>query len=268
MNDSRLYVYAVVPAGTYQPRTTGIDGARLHIVGAEGGPRAVVHTHTEGPYDGPDEDVKRWILEHSDVVEDGWDAAGAVLPVSFNVIVRPDADSGSSAAEQLQSWLRGSGEQLNRRLGELAGKSELRVEISLDREQFMAQSPEAARLKEEMASRPAGVRRLLEKRLEKTEKEQTDKAADQLYPDYRARIATHCVEIQEYRRASREAGLVPVLTASCLVESSASVALGSELSAIRADQPAARIRFLGPWPPYSFADMSDNEDAMRSDQSG
>ncbi len=34
--------------------------------------------------------------------------------------------------------------------------------------------------------------------------------------------------------------------------------MGAVLAAVRDEQPAARIRFLGPWPPYSFADLSDD----------
>lgn len=259
---ARLYVYAIVPGGEFRPRVTGIEGHQLSVVGAEAGPRAVVHTHSAGPYDGPDEDVKQWILQHSDVVEDGWEGAGSALPVSFNVIVRPDAETGATARQQLEAWLASAGEQLSSRLEELAGSSELRVEIALDRSAFVEDSPEIKQLKEEMADRPAGVRRLYEKRLEKTEKELTDRAADQLYPGYRTRVAGHCVEIEEYRKPTREAGLVPVLTASCLVEQAGIRALGAELSAIREEQPAADIRFLGPWPPYSFADMSGNEQSM------
>lgn len=259
---SRLYVYAIVPAGEYQPGVSGIDEATLHVVGADAGPRAVVHRHTAAPYDGPDEDVKRWILQHSDVVEDGWEGAGSVLPVSFNVIVRPDAETGATARQQLEAWLASAGEGLSRRLEELTGTSELRVEISLDRAAFVADSPEIGQLTREMADRPAGVRRLYEKRLEKTEKELTDRAADELYPSFRTRVAGHCLEIAEYRKPSREAGLVPVLTASCLVDQPGIRALGQELSAIREEQPAADIRFLGPWPPYSFANMSGNEQAM------
>ena len=257
-----LYVYAIVPGGGYRPRITGINGSPLGVVGADDGPRAVVHAHAAGPYDGSDEDVKQWILQHSDVVEDGWDGAGSVLPVSFNVIVRPDAETGATAKGQLEAWLASAGEQLSARLEELAGCSELRVEISLDRSAFVADSTEIRQLKEEMAGRPAGVRRLYEKRLAKTEKELTDRAADDLYPGCRTRVAGHCVEIEEYRRPSREAGLITVLAASCLVEQAGIRALGAELSAIREEQPAADIRFLGPWPPYSFADMSGSAQAM------
>ncbi|WP_167950365.1 GvpL/GvpF family gas vesicle protein [Brevibacterium marinum] len=215
-----------------------------------------------GPYDGPDDDVKRWILEHSDVIEDGWKSAGSVLPVSFNVIVRPDTDSGASATTQLEGWLEGKKASLSKRLGELGGTSELRVEISLDRGTFVDSSEELRGMKAEMADRPAGVRRLLEKRVEKTEKELADRTADDLYPAMRARIAEQCLDIEEYRAPARESGQTPILMASCLVAEPGIQNLGAELTAIQNEQPAIAIRFLGPWPPYSFADMSDSAAEM------
>lgn len=253
---SKLYVYAVVSGEDYRPQTAGIDEAQLHLVGDIGGPRAIVHSHSGGPYDGPDDDVKRWVLEHSAVVEDGWQRAGAVLPVSFNVIVRPDLDSDASATQQLQAWLDATRAALSTRLHELEGTSELRVELSLERREFVAGSEEVRNIRADMADRPAGVRRLLEKRLDKTEKEFADQAADGLYPDLRARIAAHCREIAEYRAPQREAGRTPVLMASCLVADDDIEALGAELTAIRNEHSAIAIRFLGPWPPYSFADLS------------
>lgn len=250
-----LYVYAVVPDGDYTPSTTGIDGAPLHLVPSGTGISAVVHEHTSAPYDGPDDTVKRWVLEHSDVVENAWDGAGAVLPVSFNVIVRGDSDTGASATEQLTAWLTTAQGTLRTRLDQLAGTSELRVEISLDRSTYVADDPEITQLRSEMADRSPGVRRLYEKRLEKAEKELADRAADALYPALRPRLAAHCLEVQEYRAPVREPGLVPVVTASCLVRSDATRDLGAELTAIQSENPAAVIRFLGPWPPYSFADL-------------
>ncbi|WP_129662225.1 GvpL/GvpF family gas vesicle protein [Rothia uropygialis] len=262
MTDNKLYVYSIVPDGDYQPQTTGIDDAPLHIVGNETGPRAVVHSHEGGPYDGPDEDVKRWVLQHSDVVEEGWEAAGAVLPMSFNVIVQSDDDHGASAEEQLKSWLATSEKTLTGRLSSLAGKSELRVEISLNRSQVAAEDPNIGQLQTELQSRPAGVQRLLQKRLEKISKETADMAADQAYPGYRARVAAHCVQIQEYRHPSRQQDLVPVLSASCLVEEERKHDLGVELSAIKNENSAVTIRFLGPWPPYSFVESIESDEGL------
>ena len=255
---ARLYVYAIVSAGDYHPTTTGIDGLPLHLVGDPEGPRAVVHTHKGGPYDGPDDDVKQWILQHSEVIENGWQGTGTVLPVSFNVIVRPDLVSGASATTQLEGWLENSRSMLSKRLQELNGTSELRVEISLDRSTFVEGSEEVRLIKTDMADRPAGVRRLLEKRLEKTEKELADRAADELYPGLRARVAQQCLEVGEYRTPARDAGQTPILMVSCLVTDPGIQNLGAELTAIQNELPAVAIRFLGPWPPYSFADVSDS----------
>ncbi|MFP3394931.1 GvpL/GvpF family gas vesicle protein [Brevibacterium sp. SIMBA_078] len=251
-----LYVYAVVAGGDYTPAVTGIDGSALHMVGRDTGPRAVVHRHTRGPFDGPDDSVRRWVLEHSEVIDDAWQNSPALLPVSFNVIVRSDPETEATATQQLEHWLDDSAETLSRRLEELRDTSELRVELSLDGSLLEEVDSEVGDMRMEMESRPAGVRRLLEKRLEKTEKEIIDRAADRIYPEIRARIAAHCLDIEEHRSTSRESGLTPVIMASCLVRGTEITALGAELTALKKAQPALSIRFLGPWPPYSFADVS------------
>lgn len=251
-----LYVYAVVAGGDYTPAVTGIDGSALHMVGRDTGPRAVVHRHTQGPFDGPDDSVRRWVLEHSEVIDDAWQNSPALLPVSFNVIVRSDPETEATASQQLEHWLDDSAETLSRRLEELRDTSELRVELSLDGSLLEEVDAEVGDMRTEMESRPAGVRRLLEKRLEKTEKEIVDRAADRIYPEIRARIAAHCLDIEEHRSTSRESGLTPVIMASCLVRGTEITALGAELTALKKAQPALSIRFLGPWPPYSFADVS------------
>lgn len=251
-----LYVYAVVAGGDYTPAVTGIDGSALHMVGRDTGPRAVVHRHTRGPFDGPDDSVRRWVLEHSEVIDDAWQNSPALLPVSFNVIVRSDPETEATATQQLEHWLDDSAETLSRRLEELRDTSELRVELSLDGSLLEEVDSEVGDMRMEMESRPAGVRRLLEKRLEKTEKEIVDRAADRIYPEIRARIAAHCLDIEEHRSTSRESGLTPVIMASCLVRGTEITALGAELTALKKAQPALSIRFLGPWPPYSFADVS------------
>ena len=255
-NGDTLYVYALVPAGSPVPTAVGIDANPLEVITAPSGIAAVVHTHHSGPYEGPDEDVKRWVLEHSDVVEYCWAHAEAVLPVSFNVIVRPSASSGASASDQLIAWLTTSGKEVGVRLQELAGTSELRVEITLDQHEFSRENETVRELNAEMTTRPAGVRRLLERRLEKLEKLITDQAADELYPRYRASVAAHCLQIQGYTPSSRVKGAVGVLSVACLVDSAHVAELGVELAAIRDEMSAVDIRFLGPWPPYSFVELT------------
>ncbi|MFE5291175.1 GvpL/GvpF family gas vesicle protein [Isoptericola sp. NPDC056618] len=247
-----LYVYAVA-RGAPDDLGTGIDGAAVEQVTARG-LTAVVHRHGAAPYSGPDDDVRRWVVEHSDVVDRLWQAADAVLPMSFNVIVAGTSDQ--PARQRLTSWLGEHAERLDARLAQLAGRGELQVEIGIDQHEAAAGDPRADALRAELESRPPGVRRLLTKRLEQLEREATDALADDLYPALRRRLSATAEEVTETRRAHPPAGVVPVLSVALLVPSDGVERVGGELARVRDEEPAARIRFVGPWPPYSFADLA------------
>lgn len=249
-----LYVYAIsTPAGDL-PLGKGIDDRALRVITAPSGVAAVVHEHRGGPYQGDDDDdVRRWVLSHSDVVERLADAAGAVLPVSFNVIV---AHSEEDPAEQrLQRWLRDNADDLAARLAQLHGRIELRIELFLDAATVAQGHPETEVMRAEIDDRPAGVQRLLRKRLEHRERELADALADELYPDYRRRLAALAEDLVENRAGRAGSGQVPVASFSVLVPAEQTQTIGVTLAKIRDEQPAAQIRFLGPWPPYSFADV-------------
>lgn len=251
-----LYVYAVTtPAAARQDLGTGIDGRAVRVVTAPGEVAAVVHEHDGGPYDGADHDVRRWVLEHSDVVDRTSDASDAVLPVSFNVIVAGAEDE--SAQDRLSRWLADNAEGLGGRLATLHGRVELRIEVSLESHAVAERHPDTAAMREALAGRPAGVQRLLSKRIEHRERELADALADELYPEYRRRLAALAEDLVENRGNRAETGHVPVLSFSVLVSREQVEDVGSELAAIRDEEPAARIRFLGPWPPYSFADVPE-----------
>lgn len=250
-----LYIYAIVPDTVDSASLgTGIDDAALELLAVSGGVAAVVHRHAAGPYDGADADVERWILQHSQVIERLWDQAGTILPMSFNVIVAPGGADGGTADAQLQQWLGEMAEGLSENLAALAGRVELRVEISLDQHAVSVDSPKVVQLKQEMEQRPAGVKRLLQKRLETMERDIAERLAERLYPDYRRRLASLSEDVAENRRSHRPAGYVSVLNIALLVAQQDVQRIGSELTAIQEEQSAADIRFLGPWPPYSFAE--------------
>ncbi|WP_043499562.1 GvpL/GvpF family gas vesicle protein [Georgenia sp. SUBG003] len=247
-----LYVYAVV-AGKPAELGTGIDGAALEVVAGPGDLAAVVHRHAAGPYEGADDDVRRWVVEHSDVVERVWESTGAVLPMSFNVIVAEGEET--PARSRLEGWLTAGGRLLRERLDALENRVELRVEIGLDQHRVAERHPDVVAMREDLETRPPGVRRLLGKRLDQLEREVTDALADDLYQQYRRRLAAVSEELSENRSARPGEGVVPVLTVSLLVPRDAIPAVGQELAAVQDEEPAAVIRYLGPWPPYSFADV-------------
>lgn len=247
-----LYVYAVV-AGEPAELGTGIDGAALEVVTGPDDVSAVVHRHAAGPYEGADDDVRRWVVEHSDVVERVWEGTGTVLPMSFNVIVAEAEET--SARARLQEWLTAGAQQLRDRLDALRDRVELRVEIGLDQHEVAGRNPDVVAMQAELETRPQGVRRLMRKRLDQLEREVTDALADDLYQQYRRRLAAVSEELSENRSARPGEGVVSVLTVSLLVARDAVPAVGRELGAIQDEESAAVIRYLGPWPPYSFADV-------------
>ncbi|UYM26214.1 GvpL/GvpF family gas vesicle protein [Streptomyces albus] len=54
---------------------------------------------------------------------------------------------------------------------------------------------------------------------------------------------------------AQEAGEVSVFAGALLVRREEIDTVGALLAALQEEHPAARIRFLGPWPPYSFTEL-------------
>jgi hypothetical protein len=250
----RLYVYAVVRSGSSHPLGTGIEGAPLRLIRADE-LAAIVHDHGQAPpFGGVDADVRRRVLEHGQVIERFWDHAGTVLPMTFNVLVRPGEDA--SAEERLAAWLRGNSHELATRLDALRDRVELRIEVALDQHVVGSEDPEVRELRAERLQRPPGVQRLLQKRIDNLERELADQLADTIHPEIRRRISGLSEAVTENRGSPRVPGSVSVLSVSALVRRSQVGEMGEALSTITVEQPAARVRFLGPWPPYSFVEFS------------
>ena len=249
-----LYVYGVVAAPPEASALgTGIDGAELEVVAAPGGVAAVVHRHSGPPYSGDDDDARRRVLEHGEVIERCWSRQWSILPMGFDVIVVPG--EGQTSEERLIAWLAGSADHLRTRLEALQGLVEVRIEISLDERAAAEGDEEVRALEAEISERPPGVQRLLRRRLEALRRRTAEEAADRLYPEYRRRIAALSVDLVENVREHPPAGAVTALNVAVLTREGDIPRLGEELGNLQARDPAARIAFLGPWPPFSFADV-------------
>ncbi|MEY6564392.1 GvpL/GvpF family gas vesicle protein [Streptomyces albidoflavus] len=250
-----LYVYALLPEGaTLPPGTTGLDGRPLHLVTAPGsGVAALVHHTAPAPYQGPDEQVRQWVREQDAALVAVWEYVGTALPMTFNVLVAPDQEA--DAEQRVQEWLAARADVLRDLLGSLAGRAEVRVEISLDREAVTEDDEEAKALVEEMEGRSPGLRRMLAKRLERLRKEAGDRLADTLHAGVRRRLAAVADDISVRSARSQEAGEVSVFAGALLVPREEIDTVGALLADLQEEHPAARIRFLGPWPPYSFTEL-------------
>lgn len=246
-----LYVYALIRSSA-EPRAlgTGIDDAVLLPV-VSGPITAVVHEHAGPPYGGDDETLRRRVLQHNDVVDRLWARDRAVLPMTFDVIVT--GSGAETARDRLEVWLRSVEEAAVEGLARVGGRVELRVDLALDRRAAAAGDPEVQALKQRIRSEQPGIARLLQKRLAGLERDSADARADRAYPELRARLARCSTDLVENPRATAEDGEVLVLSAALLVDEGSVDEVGRELAALQGEEPALRVRFLGPWPPYSFA---------------
>lgn len=249
--DSR-YVYAVAPCAiTLIDLGGGIDGHPVETVGA--GPlAAVVHRHGPEPYTSQDGDVERRVLEHADVVDRAW-RAGPVLPVTFNVIVAPDDDE--TAEERMRAWLDQHANRLGERLEALRDRAELHIDVALDARSVADADPGAVADHAELAGRSAGVQRLLARRRRHQDQDLAERRADEVYPELRRRLAEVSEDLVERAAPRTDEGWVSVLAAAVLVPTGRVSAVGAVLSAVQEEDTGFHIRFSGPWPPYSFAEI-------------
>jgi hypothetical protein len=256
MSDTALYVYALLPDAPGEPAegVTGLDGRPLRLLRAPGtGLAALVHDGPPEPFEGADEKVRRWVVEQDRAVVAVWERTGAVLPMTFNVLVAPGEDTG--AEDRLRAWLGERAEELAARLRELDGRAELRVELTVDREAATADDERARALEAEMGSRSPGMRRLLVKKLEGMRKEASERLADGIHADVRRRLAVVVEDIRDRTRTVRDPREAEVLSAALLVPAAEIETVGAVLADVQDSHPAVRVRFLGPWPPYSFTEL-------------
>ncbi|MEF9906138.1 GvpL/GvpF family gas vesicle protein [Streptomyces sp. P9-A2] len=267
-----LYVYALLPDrpdGPDRPDAadgvTGIDGRPLRLVRVPGASvAALVHDAAPAPLEGGDDQVRRWVEEQSRAVDTVWERTGSILPMTFNVLVaeepppegRPEA--GRSAERRLTEWVTEQAADIAGQLEDLAGRCELRVDITVDRTAVTTgEAGEAA--PEDPAGGPAdglspGMRRLMAKQREHRARNAAGQFADTLHAEIRQRLLAVAEDYRDRGPTHRVAGETDVLCAALLVRREDIDAVGTVLTELRSRQPAVRIRFLGPWPPYSFID--------------
>jgi hypothetical protein len=264
--NTALYVYALLPDRRgAADGVTGLDGRPLRLAGVPGtGVAALVHDATPAPFQGDDDQVRRWVAEQSEAVTTVWERVGSLLPMTFNVLVADDAASGRSAEQRLGDWVREQEDDITGQLTALSGRCELRVEIALDRAAATTGGPAEGPGETDGDAGSPGMRRLLAKQREQREKNAAGQLADTLHAGIRRRLLSVAEDLRDRGPAHRVPGETDVLSAALLVRHEDIDAVGAVLSDAQTAQPALRIRFLGPWPPYSFAETGPHEPAEQA----
>lgn len=249
MTARALYVYAIVPPPLPDHWSApGINGSHVRTV-SEANVIALVHDLAEAAaYTGPDDDVRRWVVEHAQVVEAAWHETGSALPVTFDVIVR--GDDSTSAEDRLRWWLRNSADALTEQLRSLSGRSELRIELGLRDSSSPSDQTSNPPLR---SARGRDV--LMAKRHLLVQRDRIREKAAGLERRARRELPALCEKFVELSRVHMD-DVAPVFGAALLVPNSGIEDVGRWLAHLLQEEPALAVRFLGPWPPYSFVTMT------------
>jgi len=248
------YVYCVADAGEKMSLgKIGIAGHEVHTI-----PHkdicAVVHDCLAQPYQSDDQEViKTWAMTHQKVVETAWERWGTVLPLSFDTIIRGEAEK--SAEQNVKDWLGQKYQELKRRIDKVSGKTEYGVQIFWNPKaiaQNLAQtSPKIKSLEEEIKTKPKGLAYMYRQRLENLVKHEMESKADEYVTIFYNRIRKQVDDIRVEKAKKAENDLQMILNLTCLVYKDKYIELGEALDRIN-QMEGFSVRFTGPWPPYGF----------------
>jgi hypothetical protein len=249
VSDAALYLYCIVPAGDplLALAAPALDGGPVHAVHCQD-LAALAHACPPEPYQGSEEQVRGWIGAHNAVVEQAWESAGSVLPMSFDVIVAGDA--GRSAEANLIGWLTEHYPALRARLRALAGRAEVGVQV-LWNLQALAGTPAASSPGREPRAR--GHAFFAEQQHRRQLRDQLVRKADSDSSRYFRHITALAddVQINEPRQIKGRQPHQMILNLALLLTRASIPRLGDYLETVSREQ-AVEVRFTGPWPPYSF----------------
>lgn len=244
---SGLYLYCIAvdrpEASALSVSAPALDGSAVLVI-PQSALLVVVHSCPAEPYQGSSEDVRAWILAHNAVVTEVWEHTGTVLPMAFDSIMTGDRER--DAESVLADWIREHSGELSATLAELDGKVELGVRVYYD-------APAAGAEREAVARGREYFQKQLSKRREAADRQlRLDAEANRIVAGL-GEIA-HAIRVNTPNTATQAEGETSgreLMSVSLLVERNSIGEVGSFLDTVT--DGGYRVRFTGPWPPYSFA---------------
>lgn len=181
---------------------------------------ALVHSSLAEPYDTKDRTrAEEWILEHSYVIDQAMKRFESVLPFSFDVILKGDNSA-------IAGWLEKNYLVLHKNIEKVEGKAEYGIQI------YYNYNDLAGKILEddpELTNQTLGKIKTLAAELKMDDKK---------------------------RKADGYKGMTLLVSYICLVADENVLQLGETLDEINRRE-GFRVRFTGPWAPFSFVDYRE-----------
>lgn len=247
------YVYCLVDTtdvSTLDVDVDGVAGNALSLVEHDG--IGVVVHECESLYDSDDEaQIKRWLVAHQGVVDAVSDVFGTPLPVRFDTII--EGDDGA-----VRAWLSSQAETVRAQLETLRGCWEYRIELLWDdepyREEVAATDETLQDLERRKADSSAGKAFMIEKQYSNRLRERIHEREAELRALLEEQVLPVVVDdtVQDGNAKESDDEYRSVVRRSVLADETEETALGERLDTVAAER-GVKVRFTGPWPPYTFA---------------
>jgi hypothetical protein len=262
--DDGRYLYCAVDLNDDDPafEAQGVDDESVRLL-AIGDIGVVVHD-CESLYDTDNMDlVRKWILQHQQVVDEAGEAFGTPLPFQFDTIL-------TGTDDRVRKWVQEEDETLTQHLDALAGHWEYRIELRRDEaeltEELEATDERLQELDAEIEDADSGTAFMLKKqydqRLTDLQRERRAECSAML-ENKLGNLAREVNELGDRTTLEKDNETDEMETQArftVLAGVEQEDAIGEMLDEIAAE-PAVEVRFTGPWPPYSFAPAIGGEDA-------
>lgn len=242
------YLYCIVEGNLNENfGNIGIENSRVYSIPFKD-VSAVVHSYRAIPYDSKDEKIiKGWIFAHQRVVDKVMEKFGAVLPLSFDKIIKGNE-------KDLKEWLRKDYENIKNKLGEVKGKKEYGVQIFADEKKVVEEldkNEEIKELKEKVEILPKGTAYMLKLKLNKKIKNELNTKVEKLFEEFYERIKNCSDAARMEKIKNADDGKLMILNASVLLKNENVKLFGDVLDDINGRKNIS-VRFVGPFAPYSF----------------
>lgn len=246
--------------------TEGVDDEPVRLLAVDD--IGVVLHDCESLYDTADMDeLRKWVLQHQNVVDAAGEAFGTPIPFQFDTVLTGDDD-------HVREWVGEERGTLADYLDQLAGHWEYRVELRREedalREDLVASDDRLAELDEEIEAAGSGTAFMLEKQYDQRLRElrrerRTDRSA--ALRDRLAEFAHDVNELGERTTLDDEEGdndgMETQARFTVLATEDNEEGMGEMLDEVAAET-GVEVRFTGPWPPYSFVPAIGGEDGTET----
>jgi len=185
MSNNALYIYGIIKSYDKNWKENGMKGNNVFLIN-EGEFSAIVHCCNEKPYNpaNPDE-IKDLIMTHNEVLDKSMKDFGAVIPLSFNTIIK--TSNKKTAEENLRNWLKDNEEDLINIWNQVNGKEEYGIRIYYEKEKLLKKIKEFDKIKQlqqKTQIESAGIAYLLKGKI----KDETNQIAQKQIFEYKQKF--------------------------------------------------------------------------------